>query len=98
MAELKRVWLITVGGYAAAFLLILLTGMIPWLTIPPVVFAAIIIAGMLWLATQKLKIFLKREELLTAEEQETFFALIFWTAMFAEYFFAISFAIVVLSE
>ena len=98
MAELNRVWLITLGGYAAAFVLSLLTATIHWLTIPSGVFAAIIIAGMLWLATQKLKIFLKREELLTAEEREKLSTKIVWTAMLGEYFFAISFAIVVLSE
>lgn len=98
MSELKRVWNITIISYAGAFVLFFLMAIIPNLEIPSTIIAAAAIVCMFLLATKKLKIFMKRHELLTAEDLEKANTKIVWTLMVGEYFWAVSFAILVLSE
>lgn len=98
MSELKRVWHMTVASYAGAFFFLLLIAFIPRLEIYPTLIATAAIVGMLWLATQKLKIFIKRYELLSVEDLGKSSTKIFWALMVGEYFFSISFAFVLLSE
>ena len=98
MDELKRVWNTTIISYACAFAFFFLMSIIPNLEISSTLIAAAVIAGMVFLATQKLKIFIKRYEILTVEDLEKINTKIVWTLMIGEYLLAVSFAILVLSE
>ena len=98
MSELKRVWIITIASYVGAFFLLLLIAVIPEIEVSPMLIAVAAIVGMILLATQKLKIFIKRHEILTTEDLEKSNTKIVWALMVGEYFWAVSFAILVLSE
>jgi len=98
MSELKRVWIITIASYVGAFFLLLLIAVIPEIEVSPMLIAVAAIVGMILLATQKLKIFIKRHEILTTEDLEKSNTKIVWALMVGEYFWAVFFAILVLSE
>ena len=98
MTELKRVWNASIISYACAFVFFFLMAIIPNLEISSTLMAVAVIAGMVFLATEKLKVFIKRHEILTAEDLENINTKIVWGLMVGEYLFAVSFAIIVLSE